>query len=404
MLKSIRWSAWSLIVLVLLPVGLAAQGGFIYTNNDTTPNSISAYGFDTNGGLQPVGSQPFLTGDNGSNGGFYSSNRIIVVGDFLYASNSGNAGGITTVSAFTIDAGSGFLTRVPGSPFSTGAFNDTQNSGVSLAATPDGKFLFVGSTGIDSQFNVGSIAIFSIDPTTGALTATSKSPVAAGGPMSSMKVSPDGKFLVAALPNSSAIAVFAIHGPGSLHEVHNSPYVLSSITGPANSVDFNCAGNLLFAGGNKAYIYVFNFASGKLTPVAGSPFPTGTTSNKAVALSTDDSTLFASDPDNGIVTAFTADANGVLVFAGSANAAGSGGFNAVPGGLAVTNGGPFLFSADKNGDLSGDAGFSIFSLSPLPISLQLLKATVPATGFHSLAAYPPKACTGAAAAAVVHGP
>lgn len=409
MLKTIRWPAWSFALLVLLPVGLAAQG-FIYTNNDTALNSISAYVFGINGLLQPVPSQPFLTGGNGSGGGFYSSNRIIVVkgptNDFLYASNSGTSGEITTVSAFTIDSGTGYLTPVLGSPFSTGAFNDSGRSGVSLAATPDGQFLYAGSTGADLQSNVGSIAIFSIDPTTGALTPTNKSPVAAGGPMSSMKVSSDGKYLVAALPdfnsgsNSGAIAVFAIRGPGTPHEIHNSPYVLSS--GPATSVDFNCAGNLLYAGGNDHNIYVFNFASGRLSPVTGSPFSTVAASNGAVALSTNDSTLFASDPSSGIVTAFALGANGDLTGTEtSADAAGSTGISAYPGGLAVSNLGNLLFSADQNGDTSGDAGISIFNL---PTSSAIVFTsridTVQATGFHSLTVYPPKACT---AAGVVSG-
>ena len=400
MLKSIRWSVCSVaLVVLLLPVGLAAQG-FVYTNNDTAPNSISAYAFDTNGALQPVSNQPFLTGGNGSGGGFYSSNRIIVVKgpttDFLYASNSGS----NTVSAFTINPASGYLMPVPGSPFSTGALNDPSNSGISLAATPDGQYLYAGSTGYDTNFNPAPITIFSIDPTTGALTVTNRSTVPAGGPMSNLTVSPDGKYLVATLPNSSSIAVFAIHGPGTPHEFHNSPYVLNS--GAATSVEFNCAGNLLYAGGTQGNIYVFNFASGNLTPLTGSPFTTPTSGNNVVALSTDDSTLFASDPGNGTVTAFTVDANGGLTVPGtSAYAApATSVVPPYPTGLAVTDGGPFVFSADRNSTTSGYAGFSTFNLAgSAPIIFQSMTATVPATGFHSLAAYPPKACTGAAAPA-----
>ena len=400
MLKSIRWSIWGFALLVFLPVGLIAQGGFVYTNNDTTPNTISAYAFDSSGALSQIVYQAnnpeFPTGGQGSNGGIYSSNRIIVVGDFLYASNSGD----NTVSALTIDPASGYLTPVPGSPFSTEALNNPANSGISLAATPDGQYLYAGSTGYDTNFNPAPITIFSIDPTTGALTVTNKSTVPAGGPMSSMTVSPDGKYLVATLPNSSSIAVFAIHGPGTPHEFHNSPYVLNS--GAATSVEFNCAGNLLYAGGTQGNIYVFNFASGNLTPLTGSPFTTPTSGNNVVALSTDDSTLFASDPGNGTVTAFTVDANGGLTVPGtSAYAApATSVVPPYPTGLAVTDGGPFVFSADRNSTTSGYAGFSTFNLAgSAPIIFQSMTATVPATGFHSLAAYPPKACTGAAAPA-----
>ena len=257
----------------------------------------------------------------------------------------------------------------------------------------------MGSTGADLQFNVGSIAIFNIDPTTGVLSLNSKSPVASGGPMSSMKVSPDGKYLVAALPNSTAIAVFAIHGPGTPHEFHNSPYVLSS--GPATSVDFNCAGNLLYAGGTNGNIYVFNFASGNLSPVTGSPFPTGATSSyKVVALSTGDNTLFASDPDAGTVTAFAVGTNGGLTLPGiPANAydPATSTLLPYPGGLAVSSLGTFLFSADQNGETSGYGGLSVFNLGSVPpIIFQTRIDTVPAAAFHSLAVYPPKACNSGA--------
>lgn len=388
MLKSIRWSAWSLAVLMLLPVGLAAQG-FIYTNNDTKPNSISAYYFGLDGSQSQVSGQPFATGGDGSGGGFYSSNRIIVVNNFLYASNSGS----DTVSAYSIDTASGFLTPVPGSPFSTAALNDPSQSGISLAATPDGKYLFAGSTGYDANFNPAPITIFSIDPTTGALTITNKATVPAGGAMSSMKVSPDGNYLLVVIPGSSEIAVLAIHGPGNLHEVHNSPYALSS--GPATSVDINCAGNLVFAGGSTGNIYAFNFSHGGLSPVAGSPYSAGVVSNRVVALSKDDKTLYSSNQSDNTVTAFTVGTNGALTVPGtSVNAAGTTGILPYPGGLAVSNDGTFLFSADLNSGTSGYAGFSMFSLpTSSPIVFQSLTATVQATGFHSLAVYPPKACT-----------
>ena len=390
MLKSIRWSAWSLAVLALLPVGLAAQG-FIYTNNDTTPNSISAYYFALNGSQSPVSGQPFATGGDGSGGGFYAANRIIVVNNFLYASNSGS----NTVSAYSIDPASGYLTPVSGSPFSTAASNDPSQSGISLAATPDGKYLFAGSTGYDANFNLAPITIFSIDPTTGALTMTNKSTVPAGGPMSSMKVSPDGKYLLVAIPGSSEIAVLAIHGPGNLHEVHNSPYVLSS--GAATSVDINCAGNLVFAGGTTGNIYAFNFSHGGLSPVAGSPYAAGVVSNRVVALSKDDNTLYSSNQSDNTVTAFAVGLNGGLTVPGtSVNASDTPGVPPYPypGGLAVSNDGTFLFAADLNSGTSGYAGFSMFNLpTSSPIVFQSLTATVPATGFHSLAVYPPKACT-----------
>jgi len=407
MLKSIKQSVWSLVLLALLPTGLAAQR-YVYTNNDLVgQNYVSGYAVAANGTVSPVSGSPFSTGlgQQGSGGGFYAANRIIVVNNFLYASNSGT----NTVSAFTI-TGTGTLLPINGSPFSTQAFNDPQNPGISLAATPDGKYLFAGSTGYDSQFNPAPITIFSIDPTTGALTITNKSPVAAGGAMSSMKVSPDGKYLLVAIPASKEIAVFAIHGPGNLHEVHNSPYVLSSEA--AYSVDINCASSTVYAGATNGDIYALNFASGRLSPVAGSPYAIGKVSNRVVALSTDDGTLYSSNQSNSTVTAFTVGPNGGLTLPGTpVNAAGTTGILPYPGGLAVSNDGNFLFAADINGPVSQQSGLSVFGLAGTPpfaldtfnaIDLSSISTTSTA-GLRSLAAYPAKACTGAAGPAHTPG-
>lgn len=392
MLKYMRWPVWSFALLALLPVGVFAQG-FVYTNNDTAANSISAYAFDVNGALSSLTGSPFSTGGNGSGGGFYAATRIVVVNNILYASNSGS----NTISAFSIDPVSGFLTPVNGSPFSTGTFNDPLQSGISLAATPDGKFLYAGSTGLGGQ-----IATFSINAS-GALTVAG-SPIPSGGAMSALKVTPDGNYLIAPIPATRGIAVFAIHGPGNLHEIHNSPYVLSADA--ATSVDINCPGNLLFAGGSAGDIYVFSFSSGRLSAVAGSPFSTGTTSNKVVALSTDDVTLFASNQSNNTVTAFAVGLGGTLTLPGySVNASGSSTIdpNPYPGGLAVGKDGLFLFGADLNSTSSGGGGFSVYGLKgSTPISFVSLTPTGQSSGLQSLAAYPAKSCTGVPLAAPNH--
>ncbi len=379
MLKYMRGSVWGFILLVFFPALLAAQN-FVYTNNDqTTANSVSAFSVDTNGALSEITGSPFTTGGAGHGLGLYSANRIVVVNNFLYASNAGS----NDVSAFSIDAGTGVLTAVSGSPFPTNAFDDTTHSGISLAATPDGQFLYAGSTGFGGQ-----ITIFSLD-STGALTMVGSSPIAAGGAVYGMKVSPDGKFLVVALFQTSQIAVFAIQSDGSLQAVANSPFTLSSDA--ATSVDINCAGDLLFAGGNSENIYAFNIASdGQLSAVTGSPFATGISSNQVVALSMDDSTLFSSNQGSNTVTAFTVNPDGSLTVPGTSAGAGSGAF--YPGGLSVSEDGLFLYAADT-AVTGGFGGISTFTLSgSSPVSFASLTSTGIASQSHSVAAYPPKAC------------
>ena len=381
MLKNMKWSIWSFILLVVFSTAINAQN-FVYTNNDLAgANFVSAFSVDTNGALSPIAGSPFPTSGTGSGTGLYSPNRIIVVNNFLFASNSGN----NTVSAFSIDPGTGYLTLVSGAPFSTGGLNDSIISGISLAATPDGKYLYAGSTGFDGQF-FGSITIFSINASTGALAMVGAAPVSSGGPVYTMKVTPDGKFLVVALLQSSQIAVFAIQSAGTLQAVANSPTTLTS--GSATGVDINCAGNLLYAGGPTGNIYAFNVASnGQLTPVTGSPFPTGLSSNQVVVLSTDDKTLFSSNQGDNTVTAFAVGSSGGLTVPGtSVDAAGAAGTDTLPGGLSVSKDGAFLFAADT---YSAVSTFVLGQSSPL--ILGSLTSTV--SPLHSLAAFPAKACS-----------
>ena len=88
--------------VVLCAACLMAQDPtFVYTNNDRSPNSVSAFSVAASGALTPVPGSPFLTGGTGIGGGLFASNRITtaIVKDFLYAGNSGT----NNVSAFSVN-------------------------------------------------------------------------------------------------------------------------------------------------------------------------------------------------------------------------------------------------------------------------------------------------------------
>jgi 6-phosphogluconolactonase len=88
-------------------------------------------------------------------------------GKFVYIPNTGDA----TISAFTLDA-SGGLTPI-GLPVPSGG-NGTINGPQGIAVDSAGRFVFVCNASND-------ISVFSINPTSGALTAVSGSPFSAGG-------------------------------------------------------------------------------------------------------------------------------------------------------------------------------------------------------------------------------
>ena len=79
------------LLVVFCATCLMAQGTFVYTNNDRSPNTISALSAASSGTLNPIPGSPFATGGNGAGGGFFASPRITtaVVKDFLFAANEG---------------------------------------------------------------------------------------------------------------------------------------------------------------------------------------------------------------------------------------------------------------------------------------------------------------------------
>src|SRR5215510_8345503 len=142
------------LLTVFCTVRVMAQGTFVYTNNDRTPNNVSAFSAAANGALSPFAGSPFATGGNGACGGSFAPNRITaaIVKNFLFAGNSGS----NNVSGFSINPATGVLTSVPGSPFATGGVAGAVN-GMSLTATPDDKFL-IAASGMSMTISVFSIA------------------------------------------------------------------------------------------------------------------------------------------------------------------------------------------------------------------------------------------------------
>ena len=85
-------------------------------------------------------------------------------GKFAYVANLGSG----NVSAYAIDATSGALKKVKGSPFAAGT------KPVIMAVDPSGKFAYVPNVGSNN------ISAYTIDATSGALTPVTGSPFSAG--------------------------------------------------------------------------------------------------------------------------------------------------------------------------------------------------------------------------------
>ena len=169
--------------------GAAGQNNFVYTNDGSVPNTVSAFRVNSDGSLTLIAGSAFLTGGNGVStdvnpGKITTATREEA--SFLYAGNNSDA----TISAFRIVRATGQLIAVPDSPFASGMPIPLLN--FSLATSPNGRFLFA----TDEVSTV--VHVFAIHGD-GALEETHGSPFALGAFSEGLKVSPNGKFLVVGL-------------------------------------------------------------------------------------------------------------------------------------------------------------------------------------------------------------
>src|SRR5712691_6996293 len=117
------------LLLGLFDGAASAQNSFVYTNNHagifpSSVNTVSGFTVGTDGVFKEIPGSPFSAGAQG--GGSYGNDAdILVIGDRLYVANSGGNPtfpGISSpsISVFSINATTGFLTHITGSPFIVG--------------------------------------------------------------------------------------------------------------------------------------------------------------------------------------------------------------------------------------------------------------------------------------------
>ena len=117
-----------------------------------------------------------------------------------------------TLYGFSIDVTTGGLTAVPNSPY-------TVDSSGSIASDPTGHFLFVAG--------LAGISVFTVNSTDGSLTLTGGPPVSTGGVIpTQMATDGQGKFLygVQGFPGSEIVAFSYNQTTGALTAVPGSPF------------------------------------------------------------------------------------------------------------------------------------------------------------------------------------
>jgi 6-phosphogluconolactonase len=233
-------------------------------------------------------------------------------GNFLfYGSSSLGVGVFEGIGALTVDSATGALSGVPGSPF------PADQAPFFVRVHPSGQFLYTenidatGSGGVTLQ----SLSGFSVD-STGALAPVPGSPFTppVSSTISGLAIHPSGKFLYA--PSGSTqngIMAWSIDTTtGGLTALAGSPYDAGNLAfGPPA---FDPSGKFLYvsAGGRGLFGFSVDATSGVLTPLSRSPFASGSALLTPV-IDPGGHFLFASDTKNKAIVAFKLDsATGAL--------------------------------------------------------------------------------------------
>ena len=191
------------------------------------------------------------------------------VTDFVYVANTGGAP--STVAAFSADRTTGALTEIAGSPYDAGS------SSSAIAVNPAGTFLFV------ANYSSGDISVLSINPSTGELTPVNGSPFACEFGVDAIAVDPTGRYLFAVTGLTAGMWTYSISAAGALTPNQGSPYNQGFGYGLNNtSITASPDGKYVYVTNSQtgmfpydhAGIYEFNFdpASGNSTPAV--PFST----------------------------------------------------------------------------------------------------------------------------------
>ena len=193
---------------------------------------------------------------------------------FAYVANQGSETVASSISAYAINAKNGHITAVSGSPFPDGAAGIYAFAN-SVTVDPSGRFGYVAN-----EFT-NDIAAYTINASTGALTVVSGSPFTAGTAPFSVAVDPTGRFVYVANSQSYNISAFAINtSNGALTPLSDSPFPTGTTDAVPVSVTVDPTGQFVYVANSAVTngsisAFTIDPGSGGLTAVAKSPFADG---------------------------------------------------------------------------------------------------------------------------------
>ncbi|MBZ5657479.1 MAG: lactonase family protein [Acidobacteriia bacterium] len=233
------------------PTGLALHPSkkFLFAANSAA-NTISVFNVASNGTLTLSTLTPAGVGPRGM--------VLDPSGQYLLVTNTVS----NSISVFSVDAGSGALTEVAGSPF------PSNNGPTEILITPSGKFVYV------TNPSIGFITAYTFAG--GVLSQVTGSPYASGAGVGALAVESGEQFLYTANTIANTISGFAINSTsGALTAVPGSPFSSAAGTGPS-AMSMDTVNKFLYVAtqGSSFSIWAFTWdsATGTLTPASNSPF------------------------------------------------------------------------------------------------------------------------------------
>jgi 6-phosphogluconolactonase (cycloisomerase 2 family) len=241
---------------------------FLYASDPQNASgpSIDAWTINVQtGALTAVSGWPFVLAPSAEPRGLAAAQGAEPAGEFLYVADTG------TIDALVLNTGTGGpVTIVPGSPFASG-------TNVYLTVDPLSRFVFAAD-----EDAPGGVLAFTINPSTGVLSAVPGSPFAIGSasnPVSvgQIMVDPTGSFVYVTLPATGQVAGFSIDASsGVLTPVPGSPFAAGSgafaIAVQASGTNFPSYIYVANQMADSISGYSINETTGALTPLASSPF------------------------------------------------------------------------------------------------------------------------------------
>jgi 6-phosphogluconolactonase len=194
-------------------------------------------------------------------------------GQYLLVTNNFGDNNAGSVSVFSIDSSTGALSEVAGSPFFANA-NPTE-----IAFTHSGNFVYVANPGI------GMVTGFSFAD--GVLSLVPGSPAFSGAGAAALAVDPSDQFLYVANPSASNLAPYTSTvgnvsafnidpNTGALSPVSGSPFTSTVGANGPTAIAIAPTGNFVYAvtPGSSSSIWCFSITptTGQLVAVTGSPF------------------------------------------------------------------------------------------------------------------------------------